>query len=283
MVTIVDQNVPTINDHLARTGYQGIPVSTGVYANPVHSTNVLGKVDHRLSDSDQLSVRYALYEVESKHARNAGTSLFTASASQNLDNIDQSIAVGNVWTLSRNTINETRAQVSSSDLEGYAADQIGPQVIISGVATFGTFPAALRAARTRFTRSSTTRRTMPGAHALRAGVDFLLNDDTITFLRTFRGSYTFSSMSNFLASNYSGYAQTFGDPVVNQKNPNVGFFVQDEWRASSRLTLNFGFRYDLQFLGTISTDTNNVSPRVGFAWSPTASQGFLVRGGAGVF
>ena len=118
---------------------------------------------------------------------------------------------------------------------------------------------------------------------LRAGVDFLYNDDTITFLRTFRGSYTFSSMANFLTGNYNGYAQTFGDPVVNQKNPNVGIYAQDEWRAGSRLTLNAGVRYDLQFLETINTDTNNVSPRAGFVWTPTASQDFVVRGGAGVF
>ena len=32
-------------------------------------------------------------------------------------------------------------------------------------------------------------------------------------------------------------------------------YAQDEWRASSRLTLNAGVRYDLQFLETINTDT----------------------------
>ncbi len=34
-----------------------------------------------------------------------------------------------------------------------------------------------------------------GAHALRAGVDFLYNDDTITFPRSVRGPYTFSSLA----------------------------------------------------------------------------------------
>jgi len=38
-----------------------------------------------------------------------------------------------------------------------------------------------------------------GAHALGAGIDVLYNDDTITFLRTFRGSYTFSSLARLSA------------------------------------------------------------------------------------
>ena len=122
-----------------------------------------------------------------------------------------------------------------------------------------------------------------GAHALRAGVDFLYNDDTITFLRSLRGAYTFSSLANFQTGNYSGYAQTFGNPVVSQTNPNVGIYAQDEWRAGSRLTINAGVRYDLQFLETINTDTNNVSPRLGFAWAPTDSQDTIVRGGVGVY
>jgi hypothetical protein len=44
-----------------------------------------------------------------------------------------------------------------------------------------------------------------------------------------------------------------------------------------------GLRYDVQFMETIDTDTNNLSPRLGVAWTPTASQDFVVRGGAGLF
>jgi hypothetical protein len=39
---------------------------------------------------------------------------------------------------------------------------------------------------------------------------------------------------------------------------------QDECKPNSRLTLNFGLPYDLQFLESIATDTDNVSPRAGF-------------------
>ena len=71
--------------------------------------------------------------------------------------------------------------------------------------------------------------------------------------------------------------------MVSQTNPNVGFYAQDEWKVSRRLTLNLGIRYDLQFLKTIATDTNNVSPRAGFAWSPFASRRTVVRGSFGLF
>ena len=102
-----------------------------------------------------------------------------------------------------------------------------------------------------------------GAHALRAGVDFLYNDDRITFPRSVRGSYTFSSLANFLSGVYNnaGFTQTFGVTDVAQTNPNVGVYVQDEWKVGPQLTLNLGLRYDLQFLETINTDRDNVSPR----------------------
>ena len=282
VVAITPENLATLNARLAQVGYQGLPVTTGIYPNPVHSSNLLGRIDHQFSGADQFSVRYARYDVRSDNSRGVGN-LNAPSNSTGLDNGDQSIAVSNVWTISSNTVSETRAQISHGDLKAYSTDQIGPQVAITGVATFGTFSSSPTRRENTLYQAVSSLSHRAGAHALRAGVDFLFNDDTITFLRTFRGSYTFSSMANFLIGNYNGYAQTFGDPAVNQRNPNVGFYAQDEWRAGSRLTLNAGIRYDLQFLETINTDTDNVSPRVGFVWAPAASQSLLVRGGAGVF
>ena len=243
---------------------------------------MLAKLDHHVNGSDHLTARYALYHVTSDNSRGAGA-LNAPSASAGLDNVDHSLGFGNTWTISPQMVNETRAQVVHSDLNAPPTDLIGPAVSIAGVASFGTLSTSPTRRLNRMYQVVNTLSRQAGAHALRAGVDFVVNDDTITYPRSFRGNYAFSSMANFLVGNYSGFTQTFGDPVVSQTNPNVGMYAQDEWRVASGLTLNLGLRYDLQFLDTVNTDTNNVSPRVGFAWSPANSQDLVVRGSAGLF
>jgi outer membrane receptor protein involved in Fe transport len=86
------------------------------------------------------------------------------------------------------------------------------------------------------------------------------------------------------------------------------FFVQDTWQLSSALTLNLGVRYDLDgtvasgnefvagknqrivsslggaaVLEEVKTDKNNVAPRLGLVWKPTADRRTLFRANAGLF
>ena len=246
--------------------------------------NVLGKIDHQFRANDHFSVRYSLYDVASSNSRGAGA-LNAPSASAGLDNQDQTLAFSNTLTLSPSTVNETRAQFAHSDLLAPPTDPIGPAVSIAGVASFGTSSGSPTGRLNKLYQVVNNLSHQAGAHALRVGADFLYNDDTITYPRSIRGAYTFSSLANFLAGTYNnaGFTQTFGETTVLQTNANVGLYAQDEWRATTSLTLNLGLRYDLQFLETIDTDTNNVSPRFGFAWTPFASQNTVIRGAAGLF
>ena len=281
LVTILPENVPLINTKLAASGYPGARISTGIYPNPVHSANVLGKLDHHASGSDHLTVKYALYRVTADNSRGAGA-LNAATASAALDNVDHSVGFGNTWTMSPRTVNETRAQFAYGDLEAPPTDPVGPAVSIAGVASFGTLSGSPTRRLNKMYQVVDTVSHEAGNHALRAGVDVIVNHDTITYPRASRGSYAFSSLGSFLTGGYSGFTQTFGDPLVSQTNPNVGLYAQDEWRAASTLTLNLGIRYDLQFLESIDTDTDNLAPRIGFAWSPAASN-LVVRGSFGLF
>jgi len=284
LVTIPDATVATINARLAAVGYPGSPIATGVYSNPVDSTNALVKLDHQVRSGDQLSVRYAQYNVTSGNSRGAGGAS-APSASAGLDNVDRTIAFSNTFSLSPRTVNETRAQFAYGNLAALPTDPIGPAVSISGVASFGTLSGSPQGRLNKMYEVVDNLSHQAGAHALRAGVDLLVNDDTITFPGSNRGSYAFSSLANFLSGTYNnaGFTQTFGTFVISQRNPNLGIYTQDEWKATPRLTLNLGVRYDLQFIQTITTDTNNVSPRAGFAWTPSDSSHWLVRGSAGLF
>lgn len=62
-----------------------------------------------------------------------------------------------------------------------------------------------------------------------------------------------------------------------------GFFAQDQWRLTHKLTVNYGLRWDFESgLGnTINADYRAFQPRVGFAYSPDAKT--VIRAGSGIF
>lgn len=284
LTTISDANVAAVNARLAAVGYGGPRISTGIYPNPVDTTNVLAKVDHQVNGRDQLSVRYSRYNVGATNARGAG-GLSAPTASTDLDNVDQAFAISNTLILSSRTVLETRAQFGQGGLKAPPSDLIGPAVSIAGVASFGTSSSSPTGRLNRMYQVVNNLSHQRGAHAFRAGVDFLYNDDLITFPRSVRGSYTFSSMANFQSGTYNnaGFGQTFGITERAQSNPNFGVYMQDEWKVTPGVTLNGGVRYDRQWLETIETDADNLSPRLGVAWTPFESRRTVVRGGAGLF
>ena len=286
-LTITPANAAAINTVLTADNYPGqlLNISSSgitVYPNPVRYDNFLFKADHKVSEKDQLTARYSLYHVSSINSRNAGGLTYT-SGGANLNDLDQTVAVSNIYTINAKTVNETRGQFTNSNLLAPVVDTVGPAVSITNAATFGTASGSPTGRYDRLYEIVDNLSRQIGPHAVRVGADFLFNDLTITFPMSNRGSYSFSSLANFQKGIYSTYAQTFGNFVVPQTNPNFGMYVQDEWKVNPRLTLNGGVRYDLQWLKAINTDTKNVSPRIGFAYSPFQERGTVIRGSFGLF
>jgi Carboxypeptidase regulatory-like domain/TonB dependent receptor len=62
-----------------------------------------------------------------------------------------------------------------------------------------------------------------------------------------------------------------------------GFFAQDQWRITPKLTLNYGARYDfetgLDFF--VNGDHHGIQPRIGIAYSPDSKT--VIRAGYGIF
>jgi hypothetical protein len=151
-----------------------------------------------------------------------------------------------------------------------------------------------------------------GRHSLKFGTlinRFQLYDETS---RGYRGTVVFGNIAAFLgghAARETGLTPSSIMPTGvridarNYRFTTLGFYAQDDFRVSSRLTLNLGLRYEFmtQFhekdgyqsaflnLQTDSAPTvgipfqnptkRNVSPRVGFAWDVRGDGKTSVRGG----
>lgn len=289
VITTTPANAALINAKLQSVGYAAplLPISAGpttVYPTTMHTGTAFARADHHFSDSDQLNLRYSYYDLASINARGTG-GLNAVSNGTSVYDTNHTFAAGNVATLSAHTFNETRGQFVYDDLSAPPNDQVGPAVTISGVAVFGRSTSSPTARNNKLGEVIDNLVLERGAHTFKTGVDFLYNSDTITYPQSLHGSYSFSSMANFLAGAYNsqGYTQNFGTPTVQQSNPNLGLYAQDEWKVSPALTVNAGVRYDLEFLKTINTAAGNVSPRIGLAWAPFTSRKTVVRASYGLY
>jgi Carboxypeptidase regulatory-like domain/TonB dependent receptor-like, beta-barrel/TonB-dependent Receptor Plug Domain len=125
----------------------------------------------------------------------------------------------------------------------------------------------------------------------------------------FRATFTGNAVADFLLGYVSDSLLTT-PYVVDQRHWATSFFVQDDWKVTSRLSMNLGLRYDfitpaleannrqanfdpttgtlvnatdgsLEDRGLVEPDKNNFAPRVGVVYQVTDSM--VVRGGYGIF
>jgi Carboxypeptidase regulatory-like domain/TonB dependent receptor-like, beta-barrel len=202
------------------------------------------------------------------------------------------------WTaaLSAGLLNEARMQFAPST-ERQIPNAPGPQVRIgsgrTGIA-FGrrdVFPSDLREKRWQWLDNVTVVR---GGHEIKTGVDVQHISDRYISLTAVDGSYQFSTLRDFGNGRFNAYTQGFGNPEDSTVSPYYSAFVQDNFRATSNVSVNLGLRYEYQQLdqpskanpqlprtGVIPQDKNNFAPRVGISWQPVSN--LVVRTSYGIY
>jgi len=156
----------------------------------------------------------------------------------------------------------------------------------------------------RFQLSTTDRRFefsdnfthVAGRHTLRTGVDININHDRDFFVYGPAGDFHFASLQDLTTGAFEFDLQSFGQSTALFTVPTYSLFAQDQFRATSRLYLNYGVRWDFQDLAQpkvcnpaftltcrIPKDKNNVAPRVGFAYSLDSKSDTVIRGSFGLF
>lgn len=145
-----------------------------------------------------------------------------------------------------------------------------------------------------------------GKHFLKTGIDVRhVRTDEFALFRQ-RGQFIFNSFQDFATNTIrrgSGI-QTFGPGLYKGRSTAFYTYVQDDFTVRPDLTLNLGVRYEIQTLpgdgyfqelnaevqspvftfGRVKKDTDNIAPRVGFAWNPKGLGGdrTVIRGGWGI-
>ena len=158
-----------------------------------------------------------------------------------------------------------------------------------------------------------------GKHDLKFGFEYRRTSIQQFFDKDFRGKLSFASVSDFLAANVNtGFGksfQYFGDSARHTSENNYGVYAQDSFHLSSRITFNYGLRWD--YFGVVSEKNNlfsnitqmdpvagtltltqvgqpglgklyqpdyrNFAPRVSIAWDVFGTGKTVVRSGFGLF
>ncbi len=271
----------------------------------------LGKVDFNINEKNQVWVRFNQQNFTGTNLENSGT----LSAEEHTGNSNvKTSALTTQWThtLTPNWINEFRFQFSR-DREPGLANSDAPEVSVTanaGGINDGTFsfgrnnfsPRETTITRYQFINNQTF---LTGNHTIKYGTDLLFDRIFNFFPGLFSGSYTFTSYATLAAGTPSRYRQSFAGAgttggTTKPNNSEYGFFVQDDWRVSPKVTLNIGLRYDYQAIakppiqnpnaallaagfdtGFQPKDKNNLAPRFGVSYA--FNEKTVLRGGYGIF
>ncbi len=273
---------------------------------------LFGKLDWRPNETHSLSASFNYLRWVSPNGIQTQAVLTNNNAASNNANSTVRTRYGRLaWTsiISNNIVNEARFGWFKDRLFDDFNDAFIPAATGRLGVTVGGVPVGtaidyprLNPSEQRYQLADNLTWTI-GTHTLKMGMDLVNTQDYLKILRNQFGSYNYANFANFAldftgnttgAKRYQTFTQTFGNPLLDFTTRDWAFYIQDQWRAARKLTVNLGMRYEYSELpqqkqvnpdypqtGRIPSPKMNFGPRGGIAYAMNDKT--VVRAGMGVF
>ncbi|HWQ55457.1 MAG TPA: TonB-dependent receptor [Bryobacteraceae bacterium] len=231
--------------------------------------NALGRVDVRVTDADTVYARFAIN-------RNPYTSAGAAPLAGGRRSEDTAHGAVVNWTrvLSPNKLNSASVSYNRFLQDSFGQNNGTPLASRAGVTGISSNPrdigfvesigfsagtgflsigeAAVRIRHITTYNANDTFNWMAGSHSIKIGAEYR-NAQVNVFQTagtqgqfTFNGQYTGGNgFADFLLGVPSSSSTSVSGGLLYPRRQAISMFVQDDWKASSRLTMNMGLRYEL--------------------------------------
>ena len=276
------QLVARIDRELVAQGpLRGFQLHEGFFPTTNQETEFSIRADRPFSKSSVM-VRYALTNNRSVNDAFNTDDLSDVSARGSAFYDDNGVNGSWSTTFSPRLMNQLTLEVAQRRVVQRSGTETGPGVVVAGIAQFGKpYTGNSRRYETHVDTGDNVIR-QSGKHLVQAG----FTEEAIALRASvgdgFGGVYIFPSVPALENGQPDFYIQSFGNSDTNFRAFRTAGYVQDKWTPRHGLTLDYGLRYEYNHLpAPLSQDALNLSPRLGFAWSPEKQ--WVLRGGFGTF
>jgi hypothetical protein len=282
-------------------------------ATPFKDDLIAAKVTADISASQFLQVRFGYQKNSQKYGASPN---HTPDNLGTLNNKYTSILVGHQASLGPLALNEFIFQYTDFK-NSISPDSTNPTIYFAGGIVSGQSPASPQATfqkKYHFKDDVSYAMDLGGSHEFKFGVSFV-HEPTLGGDGSFPGAPQYTLNGKTLDSSVASYTATGGFNGYSVPTNQYDIYLQDDFRPTSRLTVNAGIRYDLNlgfdlnqssnpiyqelaaspyndafyyrnfhgWDGKLKNDHKNWAPRIGFSWDATGEGKTFVHGGWGIY
>jgi hypothetical protein len=332
--TTYPTTIPGITASNCAAGVKAVAAQLGAFNRSAKQDIFFPRLDYQLGSKTHLSAEFLWANFHQPNGYSSAATFNNSGIGANgTADFHERILIANAETaLSARSANVVHFQWGR-DLETDSTNQGGPFNSLSNLVTFGETSALPRG---KFPDEHKWQATeiysiALGHHSLKAGFDLNFIHEQIANLFGGDGSFSYSgsnaetNFADFIQDaigvnptrNYDPVAKVFSTGTVRHYNSfaqtvdtltgvgaddfwnqNIDGFVEDAWKATPKLLVSIGARYDVQLVpgpdlpntlnpvafnatSQINPNLHMAQPRIGFNYSPFP--GTVVRGGYGIF